>query len=771
MGSTDHRAAGMEGGIGSVWGARLHSWAIEQQPWRGGLEPCGEDDYTLSPSNPAHVTGRIPEALQGTLYLCGPGRIRVGGTKFSHWFDGDGMAYALHLDGPNGTARFVCKWVRTSALEQRGGPELEAGEGKGEDTGIRVKGTWTQATAGGLLKNVGLPANPVNTSIIHFAGKLLALCEGGPPFLLDALSLSTLGPYSFPNLALPFFSAHPKLDPATGGEWQAGERRQEGEQQCDMRGELTRGGSRARLAVQLWQCAVRHAAIRNCSRWAEHAHGRTAGLARGGSRASHPPPIPSHPPSPFQNCPNSRSAPTAACPHTPPVPVLSSCPPSPRHTPPELYNFGSVLFGMQPFAIAADGKHTRMGALQGLPEVALVHDCAMSSRFLVFTIPPYAASAADVAQMLAGQQPLGNRLTYDETKPTRVVVVVGKESLSVEVQMDVWPPFSNYHFCNAYEEGDKLHVLLTVLVSRHKLHGSAATSALTGLVMGWRECSRTCMENHGSAATSALCDFHVCVHSFPRPPLARLPSYQDGPRDGLEGVFKDMYGESWQRSNQCSVWELVFDTTTWELLSRRRAMHSEPGTRGPVLGMEFAVVNPAYTSRKSRYLYVLGSMPERDREELWRNGELGDGVWYGGAGVKGEEDGEGEEGAEGEEGEQEGEGEGEEEERKKMAEYGYLNCIQKYDLKTKQVTTHVTPPGCYVNECSFVPNSGTESEDASKEDDGYLATFVYDATRHKSHVVVLDARDVVAPPVAVVHLQSHVPYHFHGTWAGKATML
>ncbi|CAI6005021.1 unnamed protein product [Closterium sp. NIES-65] len=565
------------------------SQAIEQQPWRGGLEPCGEHDYTLSPSNPAHITGRIPEALQGTLYRCGPGRIRVGGTKFGHWFDGDGMVYALHLDGPNGTARFVCKWVRTSALEQRGGPELEAGEGKGEDTGIRVKGAWTQATAGGLLKNVGLPANPVNTSIIHFAGKLLALCEGGPPFLLDAQSLSTVGPYSFPNLALPFFSAHPKLDPATG----------------------------------------------------------------------------------------------------------------------ELYNFGSVLFGMQPFAIAADGQHTRMGALQGSPEVALVHDCAMSSRFLVFTIPPYAASAGDVAQMLAGKQSLGNRFTYDESKPTRVVVV-GKESLSVEVQMDVWPPFSNYHFCNAYEDGDKLHVLLTVL---------------------------------------------------------------DGPRDGLEGVFKDMYGESWQRNNQCSVWELVIDTNTWDLLSRRRAMHSEPGTRGPVLGMEFAVVNPAFTSRKSRYLYVLGSMPERDREELWSNGGLGDGVWYGGAGVKGEEDGEGEEEAEGEEGEEGREEEGGEEEGKKMAEYGYLNCIQKYDLKTKQVTTHVTPPGCYVNECSFIPNSGTDNEDASKEDEGYLAAFVYDAARHRSHVVVLDARDVAAAPVAVVHLQSHVPFHFHGTWAGKATML
>ncbi|CAI5489390.1 unnamed protein product [Closterium sp. Naga37s-1] len=146
--------------------------AIEQQAWRGGLEPCGEHDYTLSPSDPAHVSGRIPEALQGTLYRCGPGRIRVGRTKFGHWFDGDGMVYALHLDGPTGTARFVCKWVRTAALEQRGGPEVQAGEGderakdgEGEvvERGIRVKGVWTQATAGGPLKNVGPPSNPVNT--------------------------------------------------------------------------------------------------------------------------------------------------------------------------------------------------------------------------------------------------------------------------------------------------------------------------------------------------------------------------------------------------------------------------------------------------------------------------------------------------------------------------------------------------------------------------------------------------------------------------------
>ncbi|CAI5973242.1 unnamed protein product [Closterium sp. NIES-64] len=662
--------------------------AIEQQPWRGGLEPCGEHDYTLSPSNPAHVIGTIPEALQGTR--CHRAAAMEGGVgavwgarlhtlpsnpahitggyqrrcrarctavdRGGFVWAGPSSVYALHLDGPNGTARFVCKWVRTSALEQRGGPELEAGEGKGEDTGIRVKGAWTQATAGGLLKNVGLPANPVNTrgsregkgkstgirvkgawtqatgggplknvglpaipvntrkaagavcgrpaippnplllslspaylsshpptSIIHFAGKLLALCEGGPhsswthnhPPIQRAAervsSVDTIRPFSFPNLALPFFCAHPKLDPASG--------------------ELYNFGS-VLFGMQPFAIA------------ADGQHTRMGALQGSPEVALVLPTRPN------------------------PIPLLpSKTVPTP------------VLFGMQPFAIAADGQHTRMGALQGSPEVALVHDCAMSSRFLVFTIPPYAASAGDVAQMPAGQQSLGNRLTYDvspciptihhptilmlagkqslgnrftydESKPTRVVVV-GKESLSVEVQMDVWPPFSNYHFCNAYEDGNKLHVLLTVL---------------------------------------------------------------DGPRDGLEGVFKDMYGESWQRNNQCSVWELVIDTT--------------PGTFSPA-------AEPC--------------TPNLARE--------------------------------------------------------------KYDLKTKQVTTHVTPPGCYVNECSFIPNSGTDNEDASKEDEGYLAAFVYDAARHRSHVVVLDARDVAAAPVAVVHLQSHVPFHFHGTWAGKATML
>ncbi|CAI7865155.1 unnamed protein product, partial [Closterium sp. NIES-54] len=159
------------------------------------------------------------------------------------------------------------------------------------------------------------------------------------------------------------------------------------------------------------------------------------------------------------------------------------------------------------------------------------------------------------------------------------------------------------------------------------------------------------------------------------PPLLATIPHQDGPRDALEGVF-DMYGVTWQRSHQSSVWRLVIDTTTWDLLSRHRAMPSGPGTGGPVVGMEFAVVNPAYVSRKSRYLYVLGSMLEREREEWWSKCGLRDAVWYGSQEVQAEEVVDGEEG-EGEEGDEREEREDEEEEEGKgMGEYGYLNCIQ-----------------------------------------------------------------------------------------------
>jgi carotenoid cleavage dioxygenase len=43
-------------------------------------------------------------------------------------------------------------------------------------------------------------------------------------------------------------------------------------------------------------------------------------------------------------------------------------------------------------------------------------------------------------------------------------------------------------------------------------------------------------------------------------------------------------------------------------------------------------------------------------------------------------------------------------------------------------------------------------------------TYVYDAATDRSDLVILDADDMAAPPVATVHLPARVPYGFHGNW-------
>ena len=52
-------------------------------------------------------------------------------------------------------------------------------------------------------------------SIISFGGEVLALCEGGPAFVVDSENLETKGVNKFEHGGA--FSAHPKIDPDTGG--------------------------------------------------------------------------------------------------------------------------------------------------------------------------------------------------------------------------------------------------------------------------------------------------------------------------------------------------------------------------------------------------------------------------------------------------------------------------------------------------------------------------------------------------------------------------
>ena len=88
-----------------------------------------------------------------------------------------------------------------------------------------------------------------------------------------------------------------------------------------------------------------------------------------------------------------------------------------------------------------------------------------------------------------------------------------------------------------------------------------------------------------------------------------------------------------------------------------------------------------------------------------------------------------------------------------------LASLCKHDLDAGTETIHDLGPERSAMEGVFVPRS----PDAA-EDDGWLLAYVHDAGRDACDVLVLDAQDFTAPPVATVHLPVRVPYGFHGNW-------
>ena len=45
-----------------------------------------------------------------------------------------------------------------------------------------------------------------------------------------------------------------------------------------------------------------------------------------------------------------------------------------------------------------------------------------------------------------------------------------------------------------------------------------------------------------------------------------------------------------------------------------------------------------------------------------------------------------------------------------------------------------------------------------------MLSYVYDRSRDSSDLVILDAGDIAAAPLAVVHLPRRVPHGFHGSF-------
>jgi len=90
---------------------------------------------------------------------------------------------------------------------------------------------------------------------------------------------------------------------------------------------------------------------------------------------------------------------------------------------------------------------------------------------------------------------------------------------------------------------------------------------------------------------------------------------------------------------------------------------------------------------------------------------------------------------------------------------GPLQAVMKIDFQSGERQEWSVAPRGFISEPVFVPRPG-----GSAEDDGWLLAVVYDSDRHRSDVVILDARNLKAGPMARLHLRHHVPHSFHGNF-------
>ncbi|MFJ4290735.1 carotenoid oxygenase family protein [Cupriavidus sp. NPDC089707] len=147
------------------------------------------------------VSGELPRALRGTLYRNGPNPQHAPRDDRYHWFIGDGMVHAFHIE--DGRVRYGNRWVRTNKFER----ERAAGRA--------LFGSWgNPATTDASVQ--GQEDGVANTHIVWHANRLLALEEADLPVEMDPHSLATRGNCTFGGELAGAFTAHPKIDPVTG---------------------------------------------------------------------------------------------------------------------------------------------------------------------------------------------------------------------------------------------------------------------------------------------------------------------------------------------------------------------------------------------------------------------------------------------------------------------------------------------------------------------------------------------------------------------------
>ena len=89
----------------------------------------------------------------------------------------------------------------------------------------------------------------------------------------------------------------------------------------------------------------------------------------------------------------------------------------------------------------------------------------------------------------------------------------------------------------------------------------------------------------------------------------------------------------------------------------------------------------------------------------------------------------------------------------------YGSALWKYDLRTGACWEHQLGDGVRGAEPVFAAASAEAGED-----EGWVISLSHDEASGESRLLIIDAQDFAAPPIATVHLPRRVPYGAHGSW-------
>uniref|UniRef100_A0A6T5T6P3 GST N-terminal domain-containing protein n=1 Tax=Ostreococcus mediterraneus TaxID=1486918 RepID=A0A6T5T6P3_9CHLO len=144
----------------------------------------------------------------------GPGQRASGlGIGWHHWFEGDGMIFALTFKA-DGSIIYRNRYVRTDSwkLESMRQTRIFRPLMNADGATFLYNAACNFVETGSFLKD------SANTALFYYAGKMLSLQDTQDPWEVDPHTLKTVGRCTFNGsfpLKLPF-TAHPKIAPSNG---------------------------------------------------------------------------------------------------------------------------------------------------------------------------------------------------------------------------------------------------------------------------------------------------------------------------------------------------------------------------------------------------------------------------------------------------------------------------------------------------------------------------------------------------------------------------